>query len=167
MACQTFFFSSSRKNRPQRMVYYRFTNTERGQHAHGGLVLGRSQVPAQAGWRTPQLTCGIPPSRAQPIPDRSVHPATRTATPPPPATTRSLTGVGGLLPTEPVRGAVVPVTTSVACRITNQWLSTRTQCCHGVTVYLHDYRHTYDKKRSTFFPKQQQQMITIGKGKIK
>lgn len=27
----------------------------------------------------------------------------------------------------------------------------RTQCRHGVTVSLHDYRHTYDKKKINFF----------------
>lgn len=44
----------------------------------------------------------------------------------------------------------------------------RTQCCHGVTVYLHDYRHTYDKKDQLFFPNNNNKTDDYDrKGKIK
>lgn len=60
MACQTFFFLLPGKT-GHREWYITDLQTQRGVSTHmGGLVLGKTQAPAQAGWRTPQLTCGIP-----------------------------------------------------------------------------------------------------------
>lgn len=78
------FFSSSRKNRPQRMVYYRFTHMKRrSERTAGSAALGRtSRSPflEQGGGSFSVkclvfccLLCPRPPSRVLPIPDRSVH----------------------------------------------------------------------------------------------
>lgn len=85
MACQT-FFSSSRKNRPQRMVYYRFTHGEtlrahcrwRGSgknFTEPFLERGRGLFLSEMfGFLLPPLPKA--PSRVLPIPDRSVHQGT-------------------------------------------------------------------------------------------
>lgn len=87
------FFSSSRKNRPQRMVYYRFTNTERGQHAHGWLGSGEdtSSCPGRMAHPSADVWHSPPGHSLFQIGRCTRDPATRTATPT--ATTRSVTGV--------------------------------------------------------------------------
>lgn len=89
------FFSSSRKNRPQRMVYYRFTNIERGQHAHGWLGSGEdtSSCPGRMAHPSADVWHSPPGHSLFQIGRCPRDPATPTATPTPTAMTRSLTGV--------------------------------------------------------------------------
>lgn len=69
-----FFFQEKKKKQATENGILQIYKHREGSATHiDGLVLGRLQTPAQAGWHTPQLTYVVSHSRAQPIPDRSAH----------------------------------------------------------------------------------------------